>query len=342
VTLPRAHVIRTVRWAANVLGYVGETTRGAQVTQVEGLPLGDEIGRDASSAPTSNGLRGSLGGRSSKSTRGGTVCRRSRSRTRLVRRRRHVVDPTRTCNASPEESIQVRHVACPSTERSTGHRRSFLGAGRPRPFVRDAKTGEVVALGQRADLRSAKFVGGVTRTTSSSSTTRRISSLCRPGDGAAYPLGRRQRRHGVRRAGSGNGVAGRWLSVYVLSSCSATARSRIGSSPTRTISLGRRSSVRAHRCSYRFACELGGGRISRCCKRGQPTKESCSLLARRFGLGNPSTIDLPDEAGGRMPERQWKRTCGKESKEQWCKLGGSNAVYADLCRTDTHGGAVTR
>jgi len=72
---------------------------------------------------------------------------------------------------------------------------------------------------------------------------------------------------------------------------------KIGSSPTRRSRSGRRSSVVRNRV-YRFARTGGPGSVA--AASGAADEGGQQYWARRFGLGNPSTIDLPDEAGGRI------------------------------------------
>ncbi|MCX2969909.1 MULTISPECIES: penicillin-binding protein 2 [Streptomyces] len=64
--------------------------------------------------------------------------------------------------------------------------------------------------------------------------------------------------------------------------------------------------------------------------------------ARKFGLGERTGIDLPNEVTGRVPDRQWKREYWEANKESWCKTAeaakagdgedGPSAYVAKLAR----------
>jgi penicillin-binding protein 2 len=44
-------------------------------------------------------------------------------------------------------------------------------------------------------------------------------------------------------------------------------------------------------------------------------------VAKRFGFGQETGIDLPGEASGRIADRQWKRAYYEANKDYYCKLG---------------------
>ncbi|MEO3754908.1 penicillin-binding protein 2 [Streptomyces sp. B6B3] len=46
--------------------------------------------------------------------------------------------------------------------------------------------------------------------------------------------------------------------------------------------------------------------------------------AHDFGLGSPTGIDLPDEAAGRVPDREWKHDYWEANEETWCELAESD------------------
>lgn len=55
-------------------------------------------------------------------------------------------------------------------------------------------------------------------------------------------------------------------------------------------------------------------------------------MARAFGFGVPTGIDLPNESGGRLPSRQWKQAYWKETKDFHCKHAKTG--YPDVAKTD--------
>jgi penicillin-binding protein 2 len=46
--------------------------------------------------------------------------------------------------------------------------------------------------------------------------------------------------------------------------------------------------------------------------------------AHDFGLGAPTGIDLPNEATGRVPDREWKRDYWEANEETWCEIAESD------------------
>jgi penicillin-binding protein 2 len=46
--------------------------------------------------------------------------------------------------------------------------------------------------------------------------------------------------------------------------------------------------------------------------------------AHEFGLGEPTGIDLPNEAAGRIPDRQWKQEYWEANREEWCEIADSD------------------
>ena len=63
-------------------------------------------------------------------------------------------------------------------------------------------------------------------------------------------------------------------------------------------------------------------------KKGQP-KDYFFKTAHQFGLGKPTGVDLPNEVGGRVPDRQWKLDYWKANKDSWCKTGKKDGSYVE-------------
>ncbi|TDC23066.1 penicillin-binding protein 2 [Streptomyces sp. 8K308] len=46
--------------------------------------------------------------------------------------------------------------------------------------------------------------------------------------------------------------------------------------------------------------------------------------AHEFGLGAPTGVDLPNEAAGRIPDRQWKQDYWEANQENWCEIADTD------------------
>ncbi|UCM88065.1 penicillin-binding protein 2 [Streptomyces marincola] len=84
------------------------------------------------------------------------------------------------------------------------------------------------------------------------------------------------------------------------------------------ISLGRAIEVSCNTVFYRIAHEewRADGGID-------PVENPDDWLfrtAHEFGLGERTGIDLPNEAPGRIPDRQWKQEYWEANEESWCEL----------------------
>jgi penicillin-binding protein 2 len=65
-----------------------------------------------------------------------------------------------------------------------------------------------------------------------------------------------------------------------------------------------------------------------------------NAIAKGFGLGKPTGIDLPSEADGRIADRAWKRAYWKETREFYCAKAKTG--YPEVARTDPTRAAYLR
>ncbi|MEO7060959.1 MAG: penicillin-binding transpeptidase domain-containing protein [Lapillicoccus sp.] len=104
------------------------------------------------------------------------------------------------------------------------------------------------------------------------------------------------------------------------------------------LSLERNIEVSCDTIWYRFAYQswLAQGGLSARSDAADPFVAS----AHSFGLGRPTGIDLPGEAAGRVPDRDWKRTTWEQARVTTCQRATSG--YPEVARTDpTRAGYLT-
>jgi penicillin-binding protein 2 len=64
---------------------------------------------------------------------------------------------------------------------------------------------------------------------------------------------------------------------------------------------------------------------------GEPA-EAMAAMAKGYGFGAPTGIDLPFESGGRVPDRQWKRDFWEETREVNCRRAEEG--YPEVAETN--------
>ncbi|WP_283138286.1 penicillin-binding protein 2 [Rhizohabitans arisaemae] len=81
---------------------------------------------------------------------------------------------------------------------------------------------------------------------------------------------------------------------------------------------------------YRFAYQqwLRDGGMK---PRANP-KDPMQFMARQFGFGRPTGVDLPGESGGRIPDRTWKTRLWEASKQENCTRAKTG--YPEVAKKD--------
>ncbi len=195
--------------------------------------------------------------------------------------------------------------------------------------VMEAKTGRVVAMASAPTYDPNVWVGGIS--------AKDYKALT--GKNSDYPL--------LNRAIQGQAAPG--STFKVISTAAAvqagyawdggypcTSDYRVGNQVFKNfegenfgdISLGRALEVSCDTVFYGLAdreWKKDGGINP---KKGQP-KDYFFKTAHQFGLGKPTGVDLPNELGGRVPDRQWKQDYWEANKDSWCKTGKKDGSYVE-------------
>lgn len=95
------------------------------------------------------------------------------------------------------------------------------------------------------------------------------------------------------------------------------------------ISLSRALEVSCNTVFYRIANQLWESSGKGTVKTG---RDPIDKMARSFGLGKITGIDLPSESAGRIGGRQWKRENWERNKDVWCERAKSG--YPETAKRD--------
>jgi len=317
--------------AAHVLGYVGETTE-AELAKLrdKGYRLGDDIGRTGVESSYEPYLRGTPGVDKLEVNSSGIVLGSLGSQ-EAVPGKDVMLSLDASVQAVAEEALYLGIQRARSRVFPATHEHFLAPAGGV--VVLDAQTGEVVAMASYPTYDPTKFVGGVDPTY--------LQSLNDPSNNfplldramqSAYPPGSTFKPF-MASAALDSGAMTPGSTLPCTSAFTFGDRTfhnwRSGSG---SISLAEALVQSCDTIFYRLAA---GWWLKEQHQQslGQPVRETMQQWASRFGLGQPTRIDLPDENDGQIPGRAYKQRVYDANKVSWCKTASRthDPLFQDLC-----------
>jgi penicillin-binding protein 2 len=293
--------------AAQLLGYLQPVTE-AELEKREGLKASysgvDLSGRDGLEAYYDSALRGSPGLRRVQVDRMGKV-----------------VAVDQRSNPTPGDILitsidaKVQRIAEKSLEQAL---QEAPNADSAAAVVMDAKTGRVIAMASRPTYDPKVWTGGISekeyqRLLSPKSglplVSRALKGEYAPGStfkisSASAMIADGEPLHGTYQCPSSYNVNGR-------------AFGNAGGMALGSISLHEALVKSCDTVFYRAGYEewqRDGGNTPKA-----KTKEPMANMARAYGFGKPTGIDLPGDSPGRIPDRTWKRNLWNATKDQMCR-----------------------
>jgi penicillin-binding protein 2 len=311
--------------AAQTLGYLQPITQeeldrraGLRVTGFSGVDL---IGRDGLEATYDADLRGLPGVRQVLVDSQGRVTGTAREQ-----------PPTNGNTLITSIDAKVQHAAEEAIRNAVAKARGAGGkADAAAAVVLDVRTGRVVALASYPSYDPNIWIGGVSE--------EEYEGL----------LGRSKGQPLISRAIQGQFAPGSTFKISSVAAAVADGYSlngiypcpgsyTVGSRAFRNFEGQGHGNMNLHRalvvsCDtifYKFAYEEwlrdGGTRP------GKNPKDPMVAMARQFGFGARTGIDLPGEAPGRIPDRGWKREYWNATRKADCKAAKTG--YPELARTN--------
>ncbi|WP_327093182.1 penicillin-binding protein 2 [Nonomuraea sp. NBC_01738] len=302
--------------AAHTLGYVAPSGEADPVTGV-GL-----AGRDGLEARYDADLRGRAGSREVVVDTTGQVVR-------TVSEVRPVTGNTLLTSIDAKVQAVAEKALRDAAERAG---KKGLPADEGAAVVMDVRTGRVVALAAYPGYDPNVWTGGISRRAYASLRGRlqhrAIQGMWPPGStwkitSAAAAV----------KAGYGTGARYDCPGSFMVG---ARAFRNYGGIAQGTMTLSRALTASCDTIFYRFAYEMwlrDGGT--------EPVKhprDPMQRMARAFGFGKATGIDLPGEAAGRLPTRDWKRAYWKGTRTASCTQARKarnayvRAIAAEQCR----------
>ncbi|MDT0307605.1 penicillin-binding protein 2 [Streptomyces sp. DSM 44917] len=308
---------------AQVLGYLSPVT-DEEVAETEDTdaPLlrSDQIGRAGLERSYDSYLRGDAGVTRYEVDKFGRVLGQAESESAVAGANLVTSIDSRVQGVVERELLSAMEVARGTRDEVTG-RDYEADAGSA--VVIENDTGRVVAMASAPDYDPNVWVGGIS--------TEQYAALT--DEDANNPL--------LNRAIQGQGPPGSTFKVITTTaavnagfdfdgSYNCSSAYEVGGQTFRNfesgsygpIDLGRAIEVSCNTVFYRIAhqeWQADGGT--------DPVDDPDDWLfrtAHEFGLGEPTGIDLPNEAAGRIPDRQWKRDYWEANRDAWCEIGESD------------------
>jgi penicillin-binding protein 2 len=317
--------------AAHVLGYIGETNE-SELTKLreKGYRLGDEIGRTGVERTYEQYLRGQPGVDKLEVNSSGIVLR-SLGAQEAVPGKDVVLSIDSEVQAVAEEALLS------GIKRARGRTFSETGAAFKAPaggvVALDAQTGEVVAMASYPTYDPRQFVGGV-----GSDYFKFLNDpahefpLLNRAMQAAYPPGSTFKPF-MATAALESGAMSPGSTLPCTSAFDYGDRIfHNWTSGSGNISLSEALVKSCDTVFYRLAA--GWWAKDRAAeRRGSKPPEVMQDWARRFGIGRATHIDLPNEAIGTVPGREYKQHIYDLNQVSWCKQARKthDRLMQDLC-----------
>jgi penicillin-binding protein 2 len=317
----RDHPLADLVSAAHLVGYVARPTADEVEANAGAMDDEDLIGRSGLEAEYDTVLRGTNGRTLVSIDPRGAVTATLSS-----------VPPTPGLDLLTHIDADIQAAAEKALARAVSRARADgHAADSGAAVVMDVTNGAVVAAASHPTYNPGLFVGGITAAELGRLTSEKAGAALRSRVVAeTYPPA----------------STFKVISVPAAVSAGATLKGRHDCSPSYRIGghvfnnyesrgygpidLHRALVVSCDTVFYRLAHEswLAQGGLSAPLTRVDPFV----AMARSFGLGRATGVDLPGEVSGTIPDRRWKREYWEATKEQTCKRARTG--YPELRRTD--------
>jgi penicillin-binding protein 2 len=318
--------------AAHVLGYVGETNE-SELTKLrdKGYRLGDEIGRTGIERTYEQYLRGQPGVDKLEVNSSGIVLRSLGAQEAV---------PGKDVMLSIDSKVQAvaEDALLSGIKRARGRTFSETGEAFKAPaggvIALDAQTGEVVAMASYPTYDPRKFVGGIS--------SDYFKFLNDPGHD--FPL--------LNRAMQSAYPPGSTFKPFMAAAALETGAMSAGSTLPCTASFDYGNRIFHNWTGGSGNITLAESLVKSCDtvfyrlaagwwakeraqqRRGNQPYETMQDWAKRFGLGRPTRIDLPNETAGQIPGRESRQRVWDLNHDSWCRQAAKtrDRLMRDLCQ----------